>query len=318
MFTNFFNLFSTKKPSERIDRSLGFVRINEFRNYLLTEAYDKFERGYDLLPWADRTLLIEGCCSEPEYADAIERWAKTHRESQQAHLFMGAMLTHRAWEIRTAQTADKVTMMQKERFRDMLQIALEHLEFADEVNPNDPETCARIVRVLMGLDAKEDIVERWFLSAKFMETNHLQAHLAMLTYLAPKWHGNSSLMHGFANKHYLASDKGILSVLPLFALVEEWVYLGISGAAQAHADFFKEGYRRTYILQVQAKFMEYPESAVLTPIFYNYLAFLLLQIGEPEIVRAIAPNFATDKMTEFPWAYINVNTPAELVKTLRL
>ena len=113
------------------------------------------------------------------------------------------------------------------------------------------------------------------LSAKFMETNHLQAHIAMLNYLAPKWYGNSSLMHGFANKHYLASDKGILSILPLYAMVEEWLYLGISGEKEKHNDFFKEGYRRTYILQVQAKFLEHTETAVLNPIFYNYLAFLL-------------------------------------------
>jgi Domain of unknown function (DUF4034) len=318
VFSNLFNLFTTKKPSERIDRSLGFVRINEFRNYLLTEAYDKFERGYDFLHWADRTFLVEGCCAEPEYADAIERWSKTHRESQQAHLFMGVMLTYRAWHIRTAQTADKLSAVQKTRFRDTLQIALEHLEFSDEVNPNDPEICARIIRVLMGLGAAEDIVERWFMAAKAMETNHLQAHIAMLTYLAPKWHGNSSLMYGFANKHYMASDKGILSVLPLYAMVEEWLFLGINGETEAHTHFFKEGYRRTYILQVQAKFIEYPETAALSPIFYNYLAFLLLQIGEPELVRAIAPNFVLDKMTEFPWAYIHVNTPPELVKTLRI
>jgi hypothetical protein len=317
VFSSLFNHFFKQKTNDGIDRSLGFARMSEFGNYLLQAQYDKFERGYDLLHWSERSLLVDGCMDE-KYVAAIEKWAKMHSAAHQSHLFFGVSLTQQAWQIRTAQTADKITKSQTERFKSLLELALEHLQFADEVNSNDPETCARIVRVLMGLGAEADLIESWFVGAKALETNHLYAHLAMLNYYTPKWHGNGGRMYGFANTHYMTCDKGILSVLPLYAMVEEWLYLGMNNEEAAQRDFFKEGYRRTYILQIQAKFIEFSDTTLLHPIFYNYLAFLLLRIGEPEFVRAIAPSFVHGKMTEFPWAYIGVNNHTELRKVLRL
>jgi hypothetical protein len=318
MFSSIFHRLFGKTLNDNIDRSLGFSRVQEFRDYLLNEDYQKFEQAYNLLHWSERTLLIEGCCFDDKYAKSIEQWVKNQRNSYHAHLFWGVYQTHCSWQIRTAQTADQLTATQIRQFLDLLEYALEHLQHAYELNSKDPEICARIIRVMMGLSKPEDEVERWFLLGKALETNHLQTHLNMLNYLTPKWCGSVNRMHGFTNKHYMVSDKGVLSILPLYTMVEEWLYLSMKDEKEALRTFFTEGHRRTYILQVHAKFIEFPENSLLHPIFYNYLAFLLLRIGEPEMVHAIAPNFVQGKMTEYPWAYVDINNHTELQEELRL
>ncbi|GAB2832134.1 hypothetical protein [Ferruginibacter profundus] len=48
-----------KKEDEKIDLSLGYVRLEEFKDYLINRKYDKFEREYELLYWDAKTPLAQ-------------------------------------------------------------------------------------------------------------------------------------------------------------------------------------------------------------------------------------------------------------------
>ena len=308
--------FIGKAPSD-IDLSLGYERLPEFRNWLQQGNYAAFESAYEGLPWDAKTLLNEGIGLEESNATDITKWVTQRHDSYAAHLFAGVSKTCLAWIARTAALGKSVSEEKAQRFFDLLEDAFAHLQRADELNPDDAEICARMIRVCMGLQTDTDTANSYFEAAKQLVPNHLMAHLMMINFLNPKWRGSLEEMQAFAESMHDDKSNSLLVTLELFALVEEWLYYGLNDEPKKKEQFFKNADVRSRIKELHAGYREEAEGQLLIPYVYNYFAFLFHMTGEQELARQAARKI-TGKMTVYPWAYISIDSNKELQQTLKV
>ena len=315
MFNKLKNFFSTKKTAEEasIDLSLGYSRLNAFRNRLKQEAYQDFENEYGQLEWDAKTLLNEGIGLDVACAGMIEAWVKARPGSYIAQLFAGVSKTCLAWAARTAVAGASVSEARAEQFISLLGEASDHLGKADTINPEDPEICARMIRVCTGLSAESEIASGYFQAATELEPNHLMAHLMMISYLSPKWLGSIDEMHEFANRQYAESDNNLLAVLPLIAITEEWVYYGMMGEKTKYKNYFANEALLNTVTELYEAFEEPEEGALLTPWVYNYFAFLFYKFNQKDLAKKIIRSL-DGKMTVYPWAYLDITSNTALQK----
>lgn len=316
MLNKLFKALKGKAASD-IDLSLGYSRLAEFKALLVQGNYAAFETAYEGLTWDAKSLLNEGIGLDAANAGLIEQWAEQRPDSYIAHLFAGVSKTCLAWIARTAARASSVSDDQAQRFFDLLEEAFEHLQRADELNPDDAEICARMIRVCMGLQSDHDATYSYFEAAKQLVPNHLIAHLMMTNFLNPKWRGSLEEMQTFASTMYAETGSSLLVTLPLFSLTEEWLYYGMNDEKKKEADFFKDPAVKETIRNLYASYQEEEDGKLLIPYVYNYFSFLFHMTGEQELARITAQKI-TGKMTVYPWAYIGIDSNKELQQTLKL
>lgn len=304
-----------KKEPGKIDLSLGFDRTEAFKRYLHAGKYSLFEQEYEKLNWDAKTLLNEGIGLEPDNASAILKWVRLLPDSYIACLFAGVSKTAQAWIARSSSVASEVANDQFRKFTDLLNEAVRYLVHADQLNPEDAEICARMIRVYMGLGVEEEKVVSYFEAAASFVPNHLMAHLMMINYLNPKWGGSVDRMYAFADERYEKGGSSLLIVLKLFCLVEEWLYYGLTDEPKMQKAFFQNEDMQQYILSLYAAYREEEDGALLIPYVYNYFGFLFYKIGEKEKAKTVIKKI-DGKMTIYPWAYMDVNSNAALQKLI--
>ena len=313
MLNKLFKIFRKKEDDEpAIDLSLGYTRLNEFKEYLLQANYVLFEKEYEKLDWDAKTLLNEGIGLDKSFADIIEKWAKQNPGSYIARLFAGVSCTGLAWIARSAAAGKDVSASRAESFLELLEAAAAHLKAADELNAEDAEICARTIRVYMGLGVEKETVSGFFDAATDIEPNHLMAHLMMINYLTPKWRGSIEEMYEFANRRYEEAGSSLLVVLILFAITEEWKYYDMMDEKEKVVAFFKNGESKSVVMDLYAGYTEEDEGKLLIPYAYNYFAFLLYMFNEKDMARQ-AINKINGKITVYPWAYIGIENNKELL-----
>jgi tetratricopeptide (TPR) repeat protein len=308
----FSKLFGRSKK-EDIDLSLGYARLAEFKNYLTSGNYSKFEKEYEQLTWDAKTLLNEGIGLNKDHEADVQRWVQQCPDSYIANLFAGVSKTCLAWIARTAASGASVSEKNANRFLVLLEEAAAFLSRADEINPDDAETCARTIRVYMGLGVEEESVLSYFNAAANLQPNHLMAHLMMINYLNPKWMGSLEAMHDFAGQRMEVAGSSLLITLKLFALTEEWLYYSMNGDAQKHAAFFDNEAIKTAVNSWYDNYKEEQDGALLIPYVYNYFAFLFWKTGDKQKARELIKKIP-GKMTVYPWTYIDVETNEQLQK----
>jgi Domain of unknown function (DUF4034) len=313
MFGKLFNIFpGNRKREPAIDLSLGYERLDEFKELLKQEKYQTFEKEYEELNWDAKTLLNEGIGLNPVFESIIDKWVSKRPDSYIARLFTGVSLTSRAWVVRTAALGKDVPDEKAEAFFELLEAAAGQLQIADELNEEDPEICARTIRVYMGLSVEKEKVMSYFTAACEFEPHHLMAHLMMINYLSPKWHGSIEEMHAFASNRLSETDNSLLVVLPLFAITEEWLYYSITGEEEKFNSFFKDSELKNKVVEMYEGFIENDEGSLLLAYVYNYFGFLFYMLGEHETARKIIAK-TKGKITIFPWTYIDVKNTEELM-----
>jgi hypothetical protein len=308
MFKKLFNAF--KKDSNNtpaIDLSFGYQRYPEFVSYLQHGQYQQFEEAYEQLSCDAKTILNEGIGLNEINNDAILKWVQQRPDSYTANLFAAVSKTRLAWMARTAAMANKVSEEAAEKFFSLLEEASGYLEQADSINPEDPEICARFIRVYMGLSVEEEAVTSYFNAAVSFEPNHLMAHLMMINYLSPKWSGSVEAMHAFADERIHDTGSSLLVTLKLFAIAEEWLYYSMNGESARHKSFFSNTELKEQIVTLYNNYNEHPEGALLIPYVYNYFAFLFWQTGDKEKARQLIKKIE-GKMTIYPWSYLRVES----------
>jgi len=314
MFNKLFNAFKKDSiPEPAIDLSLGYPRLQEFRNYLLKANYKAFESEYEPLSWDAKTALNEGIGLDPGMAPAIEKWVYSSPGYYTSNLFAGVSKTCLAWVARTSDLAANVDDNRAERFQQLLDEAFSHLSEADSINPADAEICARIIRVFMGLGVELEVVQGYFDAAIELVPNHLMAHLMMINYLTPKWRGSVEEMHAFANERYQQASSSLLIVLPLFAMVEEWVALGMGDEKEKYATCFSDAARNSEVISMYRSYKEEADGQLLVPYVYNYFAFILYKFEEQELFKELVGKI-NGHITVYPWAYIGVETNSRLLE----
>jgi hypothetical protein len=312
----FNKLFGDSKKDKRsrssdLDLSFGYSRTQEFKNYLTTHQYGLFETEYINLGWDAQTLLNEGIALDKDWADDIQKWVEQSPDSYVSNLFAGVSKTGLAWIARTAARDSNVSEENANRFFELLEEAMQYLLRADEINPDDAEICARIIRVYMGLGIEEEKVLGFFNAAASLVPNHLMAHLMMINYLNPKWQGNLESMHHFADQRIEDSGSSLLITLKLFAITEEWLNYDLNGEGRKHKQFFNDENLRTSISNMYNEYREEEDGQLLIPYVYNYFAFLFWMMGNKERAREIIRKIP-GQMTVYPWAYLNIESNAQL------
>lgn len=263
------------------------------------------------MTWDAKTLLSEGIGLNSSFKEPIAKWVKQNPGSYVARLFAGVSCTHLAWIARTAARGADVSDANANKFLNLLEEASNHLRAADEIYPDDPEVCARVIRVYMGLGADREAVQSYFDAAVQTEPHHLMAHLMMINYLTPKWQGSLEEMYEFANGRYNETGNSLLVTLLLFAITQEWVYYDMNDETENAASFFSSEELKQTVKNLYADYREQEEGRLLIPYVYNYFAFLLHQFGEKELTREAVAKI-NGKMTLYPWAYIGVDNSRQL------
>jgi hypothetical protein len=315
MLNKLFKAFRGKEGSD-IDLSLGYSRLPEFKALLTQGNYAAFESAYEPLTWDAKSLLNEGLGLDAANAGSIEKWVQERDGSYIAHLFAGVSKTCLAWIARTAARGSSVSQDQAEKFFALLEEAFDHLQRADELNPEDAETCGRMIRVCMGLQTDTSTAASYFDAAKKLVPNHLIAHLMMINFLNPKWRGSLEEMQAFANTMYNGTGSSLLITLPLFSLVEEWLHYGMNDEKKKKDNFFKDPALKERIKRMYADYREEEDGKLLIPYVYNSFAFLLHMTGERSLAGEAARKI-TGKMTIYPWAYIDISSNKEWQATLK-
>lgn len=316
MLGKLLKVFKGKDTSD-IDLSLGYSRLPEFKSWLQQGNYTAFESAYEELTWDAKTLLNEGIGLDESSADAINKWVMQRHDSYTAHLFAGVSKTCLAWIARTAALGRSVSEEKAQKFFDLLEEAFSHLQRADELNPDDAEICARMIRVCMGLETDTETAASYFNAAKQLVPNHLMAHLMMINFLNPKWRGSLEEMQEFADSMNNEQSNSLLVTLKLFALVEEWLFYGLNDEPKKKENFFKEEGVKAKVRELFAAYREEEEGKLLIPYVYNYFAFLFHKMGDQALAKQTAGKII-GKMTIYPWAYIDIDSNKELQQNLKV
>jgi hypothetical protein len=306
-----FKLFRSKK--EAPDLSFGYTPYEEFKNYLLSGNFASFETAYNELEWDAQTILNESIGLHPDFVKSIQQWVSNSPDSYVSNLFAGVSSTYLAWEARTAATGANVSEKKAAQFFELLEQAAKYLQLSDEINPDHPETSARMIRVYMGLGVEEEATRSYFDAATAMEPAHLMSHLMMANYLAPKWRGSIETMQAFANESMNGATNSLLVTIPLFAITEEWLYYNMMGEQTRHDNYFKDPAIRSRVEELLATYQEEASGSLLIPYVYNYFAFLFAQMNERQKTRELLKKI-DGKMTIYPWAYIGIDSNEKLQK----
>lgn len=315
MLNKLFKAFRGKEETD-IDLSLGYSRLAEFKALLVQGNYAAFETAYESLTWDAKSLLNEGLGLDAANAGFIEKWVQERNDSYVAHLFAGVSKTCLAWIARTAALGSSVSQDKAEKFFGLLEEAFDHLQRADDLNPEDAEICARMIRVCMGLQTDTATAASYFEAARKLVPNHLIAHLMMINYLNPKWQGSLEEMQAFAHTMYEETGSSLLITLKLFSLVEEWLYYGMNDEQKKKDNFFKDPALKSTIRAMYDDYREEEEGKLLIPYVYNYFAFLFHMTGD-RIMAIEAARKIAGKMTVYPWAYIDVSSNKEWQAALK-
>lgn len=311
MFKKLFKVFKSGNEESDIDLSLGYNRLHEFKAFLEQKNYAAFEGEYEKLEWDEKTLLNEGIGLNPIFETHIANWVSQEQSSSIANLFAGVSLTLQAWTARTAARGADVSEERAEVFLTLLEKAAEHLKIADDLNPDDAEVCARTIRVYMGLGVEREVVEGYFTAANSIQPGHFMAHMMMINYLSPKWRGSIEEMYDFANNQFAESNSSLLMTLPLFAVIEEWLYYGMTDDKENEDQVFKNEELKETIKTMYSDYREEETDRLLIPYVYNYFAFVFHMFGESELARDAVTKIQ-DKMTVYPWAYIGLDKNKQL------
>ncbi|WP_266367903.1 DUF4034 domain-containing protein [Tellurirhabdus rosea] len=292
---------------------LHYKRVPEFKTYLLQEQYDVFAQHYKAMAWDEQGLVIEGLTCQPELDGPVETWTRAQPDQYLAFLLQGIAMTRKAWDIRTSKLASEVTEEQAQGFFEHLALAFQALERASHLNQTDPLVPARMIPVLMGQESDTATAFSYFEAARALQPSHPGAHMSMLLYLAPKWHGSIEEMARFLDTYVDSDTYPLLTSVRLSAVFEEWTNLKLEGDEEGYKSFFADENRRAYIRGLYERFREPTDGKLLTPFVRNWFGLALLKIKEHDLasreIRAIK-----GKMAVSPWRMVGITSYDMLFK----
>lgn len=302
-----------ESEDDRPDGTLGYNRAPAFYQYLMRRQYDDFARDYQTLPADGRELVINGIMSRPTLDYHLSTWASEQPDLAVTCLLRGINLTRQAWEARTAKLARDEPDQRARWFFDALQQARAYLTQAARLDPDDVLAPARLIPVLMGLEAGERTILTQLAVVKLRQPDHLGAHMATLLSLTPKWGGSVERMNAFADHHYADGRYPLLTALKLAALLEEWHEAKRTGDEETHRTFFDNPARRALVVGLHEQFNASPGESVQVPLVQNYFALLLLKVSEPQRARQIIRDLR-GRMSIQPWQSVGITSYRALLQ----
>jgi len=312
-----FNFFKKQKIKKNTPNTktlaFGMPEVPQVGQWLQQNKYDEVVACYQSMTNDDKSLLLEGVTLYETYVDDAIAWQSKEPENYFANLFSGSALTFKAWEARTAQRAKDVTEEQARGFYHYLEQAYEHLAKATNLNPSEPETYARLIRVFMGFSEKEQ-AQQCFDTMVSLDKNHLAGHMFMVNLLAPKWLGSYDEMKDFAVKCANQNESTLLYTVYLMFAVQTFVDL-------AEKDYMVAEERFKW--KFEANIMNLYKKSDIANIpslqryhLHNYFSYLFFIVGDKKLrdkeIDAIGENISM-----LPWLYAEVEGLRDL-KLLQL
>lgn len=294
------------------DNSLGLPEIQKGLELLAANRYKELEHLYEHLSPDGKSLMLEGIAIPTQHAKQIDAWGINNPDSYVSQLWQGVSFTGRAWEARTASLAKDVSEKRAQIFFDYLERAYESLRNSLDILDNNPETCARMIRVMMGLSEDKETTYSYFDAAIETDPGHVATHMMMINYLNPKWKGSIEEMQQFAEERRSITGDKILTVLPLFSMVETQLYLEITEDPAAPT-FFNDPAISQKLLGYYQDFENASIQRPYSPLVYNYFSYLFYHC---KLIDQFKDSRAKMKghLTVYPWGYDGVDTVEALMR----
>jgi len=302
MLRNLLSFLSGRKPAERhIDYSLGHPEIGALHESLAARNWPAFEQRFNALRADERNVLLSALAfsSSPVSFDG---WTEATGSST-AHLFVGTRHFHLGAQARGAGRGSEVSEEGARRFLAQLDLAIDSLIRATELDPKDPEPLFRLIPAFMGSGRDPELSRELFERCKALCPEHLGAALAMLDVLTPKWQGSNEEMFAFARAH--AESQPLHRSVIAHAHIECWLYSQMrSENARQARDYFGSK-------DVSQELMECweAESIANSPWRYweltalNFYAFCFSVMEIQDLARPVLEAIG-DHCTNKPWIYV--------------
>ncbi|MFF2329918.1 MULTISPECIES: hypothetical protein [unclassified Streptomyces] len=254
--------------------------------------------------------LAAAALHNPGWLDA---WSSGSPEDPDAALVRADLCIGRAWEIRTAERAGRVSPDQLRAFFALLEDAAPVIGGAADLNPADPVPWRIALTHARGSRAPREAFDEYRAQALARDPHHYGCHAAALQYLSARWWGSHEEMFGFAESAATTAPPGSkLHALPLLAALE---YTVLSPAPGTPAGPDPYAPRVTSAIARALELSDVygtgsPEAAG----FRNHLALMLLRTERwdeaLDAFRAIGVHATTH-----PWAYFGSDPRTEFLET---
>lgn len=253
--------------------------------------------GYDL-----SALISMTAEKSPSMDEWLPQAVRADADDPVAMSLLGSRAVYRAWEVRTAGRASRVSQEQFKTFHEILHEAEDLLYQAADA---DQESVVPWYFLLMsgrGLEVGMPALQRRFEAATSRCPGHLDAHRQMLQCLCDKWFGTHEQMHAFALESMRGRYGGQLGELVPAAHLEQWLSIKDKDARRA---YMTSEPVRASLAEAASRTIDRPDYTSPRSPYYAQNVFAMAFGFAGMRPQARAAFEATDGIVHGRWAYQN-------------
>jgi hypothetical protein len=292
------------------DASLKHPLFPALLDQLRAGQWEVFRAVFRVLPTDERHVVLCGIAQRANSTQEFTAFALN--DGTTGALVHAAVLAHHAWQARTGRRASAVPTDKAARFVHLLNAAHDGLMAAHRGAPLDPEPLARLIPVLMGLEADGSVILRCYEQLAADGRPHLPAGYDMVEALSLKWGGDAGAMFGFARTQSQVQP-GHGSLLA-YAHIEQWVSERMERGEGA-CRYFRASEVRRDILHAYDR-----DRMGLADNYYGLIArgvyaLCFYHLGEQYLARQELTAIG-DRHASKPWVYLD-GVPRRAVNKVR-
>lgn len=140
--------------------------------------------------------------------ELLNAWCNASQNSHFPYAIRGGYYLEKASEARGTRYARHVTEKQWEDMGKFLALAQADFEKSYALEPRDPYSASKMIRVCLLKGYPREVMENWFNRAIQADNYWLAPYYAKMAYLAPQWYGKANESKEFWKKCFYDSPKG--------------------------------------------------------------------------------------------------------------
>jgi hypothetical protein len=285
-----------------VNVSFGFPKVLEVEELLKQRKFAQISEVYNSLKNDEKTLLLDGICLRDDFIDLILEWHGTDQHGYVSNLFAATANNFLAWKIRSGERANQVSTEQFEGFWEKLDLAKQQIHASLKSHPNCSESYARLIRIHMGLEEKEEML-RCFDKLISVDSTHFGGHMFMCNALTPKWLGSFEELEEFTKSRMNQDDNGLLTVLYLIYVMEMYHELEDVNPNKAPEVLMKD-YRNS-VLEIYEGINIQAIPSYQRYYLHNYFSYLFYLMDDyKQLNKEI--DYIGKNISFYPWAFRGV------------
>ncbi len=285
-----------------VNRSFDFPVVLKVEELIKQRKFAQVSEIYSSLKNDEKTLLLDSICLRDDFIYLIQEWHDIDEHNHASSLFAATANTFLAWKIRSGKRAKQVNNEQFEGFWKKLDLAKHQIYTSLKSHPDCSESYARLIRIHMGLEEKEEML-RCFDKLISLDPTHFGGHMFMCNALTPKWLGSFEELEEFTKSRMNQDDHGLLIVLYLIYVMEMYHELEDVNPTKASEVLMKD-YRNSVVeiyeeLDIKAipSYQRYYLS--------NYFSYLFYLMDDyKQLNKEI--DYIGKNISFYPWAFRGV------------